>query len=429
MHLEYIYRLLHLSMNRFKILCAVLMGFLLSNCRNPADHSDISTASLKELPVLCQEGGMPNLFVSETGTIFLTWIEFLNDTTDALYFSTMKRDKWSTPGTIALGTDWFVNWADFPSLAVYRGNDDFLTVHWLRKSASGTYDYDIQIAQSQDHGRHWRQRFIPHRDSVAAEHGFVSLLPLPQYKMLAVWLDGRKMVSSDTPHANHDHGHGGPMTLRCAIFDTEGYISYEHELDDQVCECCQTDAVIASSGIVVVYRDRSAEEVRDISIVRFRKGQWTTPKTIYTDNWKIAGCPVNGPAIAAVGDTLAVAWFSAPEGVAQVKVAFSFDGGETFANPVRIDEGKPLGRVDIVMLSRNEAFVSWIENTDHGAQVVAATVGPKQKRGENIVITHTSESRQSGFPVMEKTGTKIVFAWTQVDSVSVVKTATLALHE
>ncbi len=416
-------------MRHFNFLFCMLAALLFSKCQNHGDHNAISSATRKELPVLCQEGGMPNLFVSETGTMYLTWIEFLNDSTDALYFSTLKRDKWSTPGTIALGTDWFVNWADFPSLAVYRGNDDFLTVHWLQKSAAGTYDYDVQIAQSQDHGRHWTQRFRPHRDSIAAEHGFVSLLPLPEYKMLAVWLDGRKMTSGDTSQTHHDHGYAGPMTLRCAIFDTEGYISYEHELDDQVCECCQTDAVVAASGITVVYRDRSHDEVRDISIVRFRKGKWTTPKSICNDNWKIGGCPVNGPAIAAFGDTLAVAWYTAADGIAQVKVAFSYDGGENFEDPTRIDEGKPLGRVDIVMLSHKEAIVSWMETLEDGAQILATTVTPKQKQGETIVITNTSKSRQSGFPVMEKIGSQIVFAWTQADSVSVVKSSILELKK
>jgi hypothetical protein len=261
---------------------------------------------------------------------------------------------------------------------------------------------------------------IPHRDSVAAEHGFVTLLPLPNWKMFTVWLDGRKMAGGDT---HEDHDHHGPMTLRCAIFDTEGNISFEYELDGQVCECCQTDALWTAGEIVVVYRDKTDDNVRDISIVRTKGGQWTNPKTVYPDNWKIAGCPVNGPALAAVGDTLAVAWFSAPEGVAQVKVAFSFDGGETFEEPVRVDDGNPLGRVDLVMLSGNEAIVSWLESGDEGARIQIAQVTPGDKRGGSIVVTNTNASRQSGFPVMEKAGNRIIFAWTEPDSISRVKTA------
>ena len=53
------------------------------------------------------------------------------------------------------------------------------------------------------------------------------------------------------------------------------------------------------------------------------KGQWTSPKTIFNDQWKIAGCPVNGPRITAYGKQVAVAWFSAPNDVPQVKIIFS----------------------------------------------------------------------------------------------------------
>ena len=52
---------------------------------------------------------------------------------------------------------------------------------------------------------------------------------------------------------------------------------------------------------VVVYRDRSEKEVRDMSVVRFAGGRWSAPRTLAADGWEINGCPVNGPAVAADG--------------------------------------------------------------------------------------------------------------------------------
>jgi hypothetical protein len=50
----------------------------------------------------------------------------------------------------------------------------------------------------------------------------------------------------------------------------DGTLGKEVLLDGRVCECCATSAASTPDGIAVVYRDRSKEEVRDISIVRLR---------------------------------------------------------------------------------------------------------------------------------------------------------------
>src|SRR5690606_34451461 len=122
------------------------------------------------------------------------------------------------------------------------------------------------------------------------------------------WLDGR-----NTSGGHHDH-QGGEMTLRAAIVNPDGSLENEFLLDESVCDCCQTSSAMTSNGPVVVYRDRTETEMRDISIVRFDGENWTKPVTIHNDSWEIAGCPVNWPRVAAVENTVAVAWFTAPEG-------------------------------------------------------------------------------------------------------------------
>jgi hypothetical protein len=212
------------------------------------------------------------------------------------------------------------------------------------------------------------------------------------------------------------------MTIRGAIVDKAGKKSSEWELDNRVCDCCQTSAAITTNGPVVVYRDRSNNEVRDISIVRLVNGEWTEPKTIFADNWKIEGCPVNGPRIVAEGNNLAVAWFSSPEKNAQVNVAFSKDGGATFSNPVRVDEGKALGRVDIVLMDEETAMVCWME----GLVIKATRVYNTGKKEPSMIIASSSESRSSGFPQMTKSGNQIVFAWTD-EKTKTIRIAHLAL--
>ncbi len=206
----------------------------------------------------------------------------------------------------------------------------------------------------------------------------------------------------------HHEGHHGEMTLRGALLNKTGIKTKEWELDGRICDCCQTSIAITSNGPVVVYRDRSTEEIRDMSIVRFVNGEWTEPKTIFPDQWKIAGCPVNGPRVDAIGNNLAIAWFSMAGSKAQVKVVFSEDGGATFKEPIQVDEGKPIGRVDIVMLDEKSAMISWME----GSTIKALKINADGTKGKSITVAESSDSRASGFPQMTKAGNQLIFAWT-----------------
>ena len=260
-----------------------------------------------------------------------------------------------------------------------------------------------------------------HEDGKQAEHGFVTLIPYED-NFLVSWLDGRNTVMEGMEGMDHHEGHHGVMSLRAAIIDHSGKKINEWELDDRTCDCCQTTAAITNNGPVVIYRDRSDKEIRDMSIVRFINGSWTKPQPVFEDNWKISGCPVNGPRSASLGNTLTVAWFSAPNGNPIVNVVFSTDGGASFGKPIRIDEGKAIGRVDVTMLDEHSAMVSWME----GGDIKVVMVNQDGTKGTPVTISHSSEARSSGFPQMTRSGNELIFAWTD-DHDKIVKVASLAL--
>ena len=343
----------------------------------------------------------PYLFTDKNGIVFLSWMEKKNKQS-TLKFSTFSGDQWTEPVTIATGNNWFVNWADYPVL-ISNGNQQ-LIAHYLEKSGASTYAYDVKYTTSPDNGKTWSDAKILHDDGRQAEHGFVSMMPYGE-KFFVCWLDGRNTVSEDS--GSHD-GHHGQMSIRGAILTKEGIKENEWELDNRVCDCCQTTVAITTTGPIVVYRDRSENEIRDMSIVRFVNGQWTTPKIIYADQWKIKGCPVNGPRADAIGNNVAIAWFAMKDDKGQVKIIFSSDGGNTFKAPVQIDEGNPIGRVDVVMLDEKTAMVSWME----GADIKAIKVSSDGTREKPIMIAASSNARSSGFPQMTKAGNKLIFALT-----------------
>jgi hypothetical protein len=290
--------------------------------------------------------------------------------------------------------------------------------HFLEKSAASTYAYNIKTISSADNGKSWSSPQLLHDDGKQAEHGFVSIVPFKD-KFFAAWLDGRNSPAEE----GHSHGgHHGQMTVRGAIIDKNGNKENEWELDNRVCDCCQTSAAITTGGPVVVYRDRSEKEIRDISIVRFINGQWTSPKTVYADNWKIAGCPVNGPRIDALNNNLAIAWFSMSDQKGQANLAFSENGGESFGKPVRIDEGKAIGRVDVLLIDEKTAMITWME----GPSIKAAKVHADGTKDSSLTIVTSSESRSSGFPQMTRAGNKIMFAYTD-NKEKTIKLATVDL--
>ena len=365
-------------------------------------------AQVRELASPAGAGsGQPNLTVSRDGKVYLSWIERLGEGKFSLRFATKEGDAWSAPRVIAEGSNWFVNWADFPSMIALP--DGSLAAHWLVKSGPGIFDYDVTISRSFDGGKTWSKPFVPHRDGVKTEHGFVSLFAEKDGQLAAVWLDGREM----TPGGKDDHGHGhGNMTLRYVKIKRDGTLTDEAKLDARVCECCQTSAAMTAEGPVVVYRDRSDDEIRDISIVRWKAGKWTEARAVHNDGWKLSGCPVNGPSVSATGKQVAVAWFTTVNDKPQVRLAFSGDAGESFGSPITIDDGNPVGRVELLMLADGSALVCWLEKATGSGSVRARRVWPEGKMDRSITIAPNGTARSNGFPQMALTGKMLVFAWT-----------------
>jgi hypothetical protein len=325
--------------------------------------------------------------------------------------------------------------------------DGTLAAHWLEKSGDRSYDYDVRVALSRDGGTTWTDDIIPHRDGVHAEHGFVSMFPLPAGNgagngdadrvagaagnrstdlLGLVWLDGRETV------------HNEPMTLRFTTLDATGRLGEEVVLDASVCDCCQTGAARTSDGLVVVYRGRTDDEVRDIRVVR--RGLegaapdpapggwagWSEPRTIHDDGWVIGGCPVNGPSIAAEDDRVVVAWFTGAPPGDRVLAAISHDGGASIGPPVRIDDGQGMGRVSVVMLDDGAALITWLERTGDGAEIRTRRL-EDAGAGPSAPLATTDAARAAGFPRVVRHGDTLVFAWTQPGDPPGVRTAVATL--
>lgn len=396
-------------------LCALLVGSF-GTAAEPV-------GPIRELPLVASSpSGQPQLTVDAQGRVILSWMEKVAEpSTYAFKYSFREGNGWTAPVTIVQRDNFFVNWADVPSVYPMPGGG--LVAHWLQKNGASTYAYDVRMSVSDKAGRNWSPDRTPYSDTSQTEHGFATFFNWPGGGTGVVWLDGREMKSE----GGHDGHSAGAMTLRAARVNPDGSVGNESKLDARVCECCPTTAVATARGALVAYRDRSEEEVRDIAVMRLEDGTWHGPTYVHADQWKINACPVNGPALTAQGDRVALAWFTAEGDTPRAMVAFSNDGGKTFGKPVRVDEAQTLGRVDAVMLEDGRAIVSWLEFMPGASEFRGRIVSPDGTREPAFKITASTADRQSGYPRMVRSGRELIFAWTSPRPSPQVKTAVVSL--
>ena len=357
--------------------------------------------------------GQPQLRTSGRG-VLMSWIE-RTGATATLKFAERTAGGWSEPRVVASGDDWFINWADVPS--VVRLDSGTLAAHWLQKSGPGTYAYDVRLSFSTDEGRTWSPSLTPHSDGTRTEHGFASLYDVPGGGLGLIWLDGRSMTGD---HAGHG---AGEMSLRSATFGADLTQTSETLVDGRVCECCPTTAAVTSDGVIVAYRDRSEEEIRDIYVSRLENGRWTKGAPVHADNWRIPACPVNGPSLSARGRDVAIAWFTLRNQQGQAFAAFSRDAGRTFGSPIRLDDGGTQGRVDIELLPDGSAVASYIEMGGDRPSFHVRRVEPSGARSAAMAVAGIEGTRTSGYPRMALHEGELTFAWIERDSELRVKTA------
>lgn len=351
---------------------------------------------------------LPRLYTDNTGSVFLSWVE-QSDDEYILYYSKLDEESWSKPVEISRSDSWFINWADFPSVIAYNGKA--LAAHWLQKIPGNTYSYNVEVSSA---ALNWDSSITPHNDNTATEHGFVSMAPMSDSTFLSIWLDGR----------NTGGGHGGPgnldhaMTLRSAVLSTNLELLSGAEVDASVCDCCGTSVAKTPDGYLVAYRNRTKEEIRDIYFAEYQNGAWTEPQAVHNDNWQIAACPVNGPALSSGTTKTAVAWFTAANDTAKVKLSFKPHGAPSFEAPITVHDYVPLGRVDVEILDDNNTLVSWLERDpeDSGKAVFKA----KHYDSENNLLhsyklSELKASRSTGFPQITRYKSGFVTAWTHID--------------
>ncbi len=342
----------------------------------------------------------PQLFGDGDGFL-ATWIEPASAQAPGLHRVRVARFDgkfWTSPATVRESATLFVNWADVPGIV--RARDGALYAWWLERSSAGTYTYDVRLARSSDQGVTFAALGLLHDDRSPAEHGFVSAVVEGQ-GIRFYYLDGRA-----TPGDK-------PMQLRTV--HVEGtQIAPSELVDESVCDCCATSAVsLPEGGSVVAYRDRTAAEMRDVQVaIRPTAGAIST-HPVGSEPWKIHGCPVNGPALAANGGQLAVAWYAAPGDRPHTAIALSANGGASWgpSRPIPAAAGgAPMGQLALTSFGQGFAL-AWLEAIAGGSELRLARLDASGRLAPSLAIAHTDAGRAAGIPRLASAGNRLALLW------------------
>jgi hypothetical protein len=357
-------------------LCAACAA---AGCGRDGASADLEILEL-EVPAAAGSG-QPDPAVAPDGGVVLSWLEPGAEAEVLLRHASLREGAWSEPRTVVQGEDLFVNWADVPSVVPVTA--DTWVAHWLKLIPPSFGAYDVVVAASKDAGATWSDPVALNDDGTQTEHGFATIFRWGD-GVGVVWLDGRQLAewSFDAPDELLGTG------LRFARLELDGSVTERGEIDPLVCDCRQTDVAVTSAGPIVIYRDRTDEEIRDVVVRRHDGREWLAPVALGEEGWRIEGCPVNGPAIAARADEVVAAWFTAAANQPRVRFARSRDGGTSFSAALDIDVAGAFGQVDIALL--DDATAVELVAQRGGGRIARAAHGWARRR---IADNHNRRER------------------------------------
>ena len=237
-----------------------------------------------------------------------------------------------------------------PGIAVDR--DGKISVIY---SAEGTQPATLFFSASTDNGRSFSTP-KPLSDKASEANSFQGRLVLnPSGQTYVFWLDERDRTDWRQP---------GNAVYYTTIDGQNSLDFINRKLSDTVCECCRIAAAFDNEGQPVLFaRFIYPGSIRDHGLSRTRMNDKKSLSWRVTfDDWKIKGCPENGPAIS-IGDDdhYHIAWFTRGSARQGLFYAYSSDQGQSFSAPLPFGTPKKLPSHPDVLARGKHVVLTWTE--------------------------------------------------------------------
>ena len=399
---------------RLLLITACMVGFVVF-LRWPRVRSS-TAGNVSEISNPASPGSLaPSLSAAPEGEVVLSWLEPVGQE-HSLRFSVRGQRGWGAVQTVVRRADFDI-YAEAPPGVLKLENGSILAVWAQKRKGPGKWPGNyLYAAASQDYGKTWSTPARIHSDSSNSEHSFSSIAATGRDRATIIWLDAR---DNESKHR---------YRLMSAVVSSAGEVTDEKTVDNDVCTCCPTAFANVGSGGVAVYRGHTSDEIRDIQVARLVNGLWEQPHPVHDDQWKINGCPVNGPALSEREGRLAVVWFTGKNDEPRVQVTFSADSGKEFQPPRVLDSPmngiRPVGHVGVALLDDGDALAVWLRQSSSGADLVAQHMTERGPNGAPFVVGQGTV-RGLGYPRLRRLGHSALICWTAKDGKEV-KTALIA---
>lgn len=157
---------------------------------------------------------------------------------------------------------------------------------------------DLLAWRSGDGGATWSEPVRVSDVPGCAREGLFDLAALGDGRFAVVWLDVREKGTRLRADFSKDGATWGADAL-----------AYESP-DGSICECCHPEITPAEGGGAVVAFRNSVGGDRDVWTMRLAAGstKFASAAKSGTGSWRLAACPMAGPAVVAKGDDAVCAW-------------------------------------------------------------------------------------------------------------------------
>lgn len=387
------------------ILIAVLWGA----CKQaPKDKDEKPLVTSDSKPVLIssenQDASCVYLTQDDTLNPIISWVE-VDSTTQkkAFYFSRFNSETnaFGVPIPIPIQQNASIHEEGMPKIAV-KSDGTLLAIYEtsepLKNSKWGLGD--VRYLQSFDDGASWTPaKSVAPKDYKAHLSGsFSGITRLSDGEIGIAWLGTSKK------------GPGRPVKF--AKTTGEG-LTDPVVIEKQACECCRIAMdQNGDDGLVVAYRSLRGDNIRDIAIALSKDNGQTfqDPVSFSGDNWKVEGCPHNGPSISVFNHQFLVAWFTGKQGEEGVHYARLDSIGQPLEKKRVESEGQ---FIQVEFASENNQFFAY--NQDYQGQegkIQSRIVVEKKQGGDAYKKEVSLPNSQANYPVLKRTKKgSLLVAW------------------
>jgi hypothetical protein len=243
---------------------------------------------------------------------------------------------------------------------------------------------DLWAWRSTDAGATWGEAVRVNDAAGRAPEGLFDLAALADGRFAVVWLETNEKEKGQRLRADFsaDGAKWGEDVLAYA------------SPDGSICECCHPAITAAEGGGAALAFRNSLKGDRDIWTMRLARGaeKFDAAKRSGKDSWRIAGCPMAGPAVLVHGDDVVSVWRRERDVFLAVGAAKERDLGEGTEPAVFVrDDGVHAlwiakdgalvhlapGAKEPVTVAQNAAFpcaagagvVAWLDNATRRARI------------------------------------------------------------